>query len=997
MRANTLTWIVPGIAVLAMCLAEAAAQPRFHGIGLPPGSSYSGASSISRDGRVVVGNGREGTSGPMIPFRWTEEGGIIPLPRSLSSNNSTAFALSADGSTVVGYERPLACRWVGAAPPSFISTAAESGTGAPAYGVSADGTWIVGMANDLVFRWSEATGLLRLGDVRGPSYFNLAYGVSDDGSVVVGRAYLNGTHNAFRWTQGGGFESIVVGNNSVQPPFAIAVSADGSVVCGGAASPAGREAFRWTAAGGVEFLGDLPGGTVSSYANAMTADGETIVGGAVSAEGSRPFIWTRERGMRDLRQVLTDDFGVDLTGWVLSYVNGISGDGRVLCGSGVHNGVSEGWVVYLPSTCNLETTREPIDRTVHPDVSFTLSTNVAGLRPVTYQWRRNGQPLTDGPGFSGTSTSELTISNLASSDTFDVTTTNACGTVVSRTARVTVVPSTTPIVTYVDANATGANDGLSWASAFTSLQAAIDVSSSNTQLWVAEGSYGNNASIVLRSNISIYGGFAGTETALSQRDPAAHPTIIDGQNAVRCVNATNCTNTRMDGFTITRGNPGAAAAGGGIFVSGGNPIIANCVLRANAAPNSSSGSSIRGAGIYVTGDATVQLIDSEISQNQAGYATTSPGAAGQGGGVAVVGASLSMIRCVVANNSAAVGFNSDCGGGQPFGGGPGDHGGGIRLDNATLTLDRCELRGNRAPAGGSGAGCSWGGSANGGFRGGSGGALYATNSIVNAGNTLFINNSAGNGGSAGTSWFGTPVGSSGNGGSGGAIYASGGSVALHNCTIAGNSAGRGGSGTNGGGDAAPGAGGGVFVSGATLSISNSILWDNIGYGSALANQVSPTNQTGILWSCVQGIVPAPGSGNLEVDPRFVSVSDRSLLRGSPCIDAGNNSYVLKPRDLAGNLRRVDVLGVFDTGVGPGPIADLGAYEASYCIADLDDGSGLGVSDGAVTIDDLLFFLVSFEDGQPAADVDNGLSSGRTDGGVTVDDLLYFLMRLEAGC
>lgn len=984
------------IAVLAACSIEAVAQPRFYGIDLPPGGAYSSANAVSRDGRVVIGNSREGTSGPIIPFRWTEGGGTVPLPRTVGSTNSTAFAVTADGATVVGYERPLACRWVGSAAPVAISTASESGSGAPAYGVSADGTWIVGMANDLIFRWSAATGLLRLGDVRGPLYFNYANAVSDDGSVMVGRVYLNGTHNAFRWTESGGFSSIVVGTSG-STPTATGVSADGTVVCGGGSSPAGREAFRWTEAGGVEFLGDLPGSTVASYASAMSADGETIIGSGTSAEGSRPMIWTRARGMRDLRQVLTEDYGVDLTGWTLTYVHGISGDGMVLCGNGTYEGVTKGWVVYLPTTCNLQTVREPIDRTVRSDTSFTLSTSVAGLRPVTHQWRRNGQPISDGPNFSGTSTSQLTISNLASSDTFDVTTTNACGTVVSRSANVTIVPSTTPIVMYVDANATGANDGMSWASAFTSLQAAIDASVPYTHLWVAQGTYGNHSTIVLTSNLSIFGGFAGTETTLEQRDPAAHATIIDGQNAVRCVNATNCTNTLVDGLTITRGNPGASAPGGGVFISGGNPVFTNCVITTNSAPNSSSGANIRGAGVYVTGDAAAQLNDCVISQNQAGYATNSPGAAGQGGGIAVVGASLSMVRCVVANNSAAPGYNSECGGGNPIGGCAGDNGGGIRLDNATLTLDRCELRGNRAPNGGGGAGCSWGGSANGGFRGGSGGALYATNSVVNAGNTLFLNNSAGNGGDAGTSWWGTPVGSSGIGGSGGAIYASGGSITLRNCTLAGNSAGRAGSGTNGGGNASPGAGGGIFVSGAALSITNSVLWDNLGYGSTLANQVSPTSQAGIQWSCVQDIVPTPGSGNLGIDPGFVSASDRSLRRGSPCIDAGNNSFVLKARDLLGNLRKIDVPGVVDTGVGPGPIADLGAYEASYCIADLDDGSGSGIPDGAVTVDDLLFFLVGFENGLPVADVDNGLSSGRTDGGVTVDDLLYFLTRFEAGC
>jgi hypothetical protein len=69
-----------------------------------------------------------------------------------------------------------------------------------------------------------------------------------------------------------------------------------------------------------------------------------------------------------------------------------------------------------------------------------------------------------------------------------------------------------------------------------------------------------------------------------------------------------------------------------------------------------------------------------------------------------------------------------------------------------------------------------------------------------------------------------------------------------------------------------------------------------------------------------------------------------------------------------------------------------------CPADLDDGSGTGTRDGAVTVDDLLYFLVAFEDGTSAADLDDdGVNPPNPDGGVTVDDLLFFLLRFEAGC
>jgi len=68
-----------------------------------------------------------------------------------------------------------------------------------------------------------------------------------------------------------------------------------------------------------------------------------------------------------------------------------------------------------------------------------------------------------------------------------------------------------------------------------------------------------------------------------------------------------------------------------------------------------------------------------------------------------------------------------------------------------------------------------------------------------------------------------------------------------------------------------------------------------------------------------------------------------------------------------------------------------------CTADFDDGTGTGTPDGGVTIDDFLYYLVIFENGDPGADVDDGSSTGTLDGGVTIDDLLYYLFRFEAGC
>jgi hypothetical protein len=77
-------------------------------------------------------------------------------------------------------------------------------------------------------------------------------------------------------------------------------------------------------------------------------------------------------------------------------------------------------------------------------------------------------------------------------------------------------------------------------------------------------------------------------------------------------------------------------------------------------------------------------------------------------------------------------------------------------------------------------------------------------------------------------------------------------------------------------------------------------------------------------------------------------------------------------------------------------ANLGAARPR-CIADVDDGSGTGTPDGGVTIDDLIYYLSSFEAGVTCADVDDGSTTGTIDGGVTIDDLIYYLTRFEAGC
>ena len=81
-----------------------------------------------------------------------------------------------------------------------------------------------------------------------------------------------------------------------------------------------------------------------------------------------------------------------------------------------------------------------------------------------------------------------------------------------------------PSVYFVDANATGANDGSSWADAYTNLGDALPNTSLNDVIWVAKGTYtlvDKNTPLTVNTNeVDIIGGFSGTETTLADRDLA---------------------------------------------------------------------------------------------------------------------------------------------------------------------------------------------------------------------------------------------------------------------------------------------------------------------------------------------------------------------------------------------------------------------------------------------------------------------------------------------
>ena len=203
-------------------------------------------------------------------------------------------------------------------------------------------------------------------------------------------------------------------------------------------------------------------------------------------------------------------------------------------------------------------------------ISWNHAFNNAGPFDIIYV--ESGQPMGNGTLIQNIATNSYEIPTLAFNISYDIYIRAYCNGVASAYTMNTIIKS----VHFVDKDATsGLNDGSSWANAFTSLQDALTSVSSTKVIWVAEGTYtpdasDRNVSFVITNSNNIYGGFNGTETALSQRNYRTNVTVLSGDllgndmsavdfgttdkddNSIHIINIAS-NNVILDGITITNG------------------------------------------------------------------------------------------------------------------------------------------------------------------------------------------------------------------------------------------------------------------------------------------------------------------------------------------------------------------------------------------------------------------------------------------------------------
>ncbi|MDX1479329.1 MAG: hypothetical protein R3301_16555, partial [Saprospiraceae bacterium] len=181
---------------------------------------------------------------------------------------------------------------------------------------------------------------------------------------------------------------------------------------------------------------------------------------------------------------------------------------------------------------------------------------------------------------------------------------------------------------YVDSAATGSELGNTWANAFKELSSALDIASQYPQIgeiWIARGTYQpgseRTSTFEVVDSTALYGGFAGTETMLSERDIMTNPVILDGDigiagdstdNIYHIITIPAAVDTALlDGVTIRGGTAngpvGNQQIGAGVF-NLGSATLANCVIR-------QCGSILNGSAIFAHGNSSVLRLDAVMIEN----------------------------------------------------------------------------------------------------------------------------------------------------------------------------------------------------------------------------------------------------------------------------------------------------------------------------------------------------------------------------------------------
>ncbi|HED53559.1 MAG TPA: hypothetical protein ENJ00_05090 [Phycisphaerales bacterium] len=366
--------------------APAPAQPSFVTLGdLPGGDINSVPSDLSTDGSVVVGTGTTsgGLGASLGAFRWTRQTGLQPLGSLPGGLNSGGNGVSPNGSYVTGqtsFQGTGSVGWVWSEASGIVSigtlpTPGRAGSsarqvfddgmvlGRSAYGIGDFGTTLVAATV-----WTPETGLRALplpnGDFNAVAVDRLA-----DGRIVGSSSNSSSARNWF-YSEDTGFEFLEDISGSPLTMTGFWANDDGTLVFGhgGPTGSLTTGAAYWTPEEGERYLPGF-GPTTITQATGLTDDASLVVGFMATFAGQvseTQVVWLNQ-GDADTPYNYSDpipfveyveSMGVDLEGWRINEVRGVSGDGTTFIGTaspltgppGIH---IEAFVLTIPTPASL--------------------------------------------------------------------------------------------------------------------------------------------------------------------------------------------------------------------------------------------------------------------------------------------------------------------------------------------------------------------------------------------------------------------------------------------------------------------------------------------------------------------------------------------------------------------------------------------------------------------------------------------------------------------
>ena len=498
----------------------------------------------------------------------------------------------------------------------------------------------------------------------------------------------------------------------------------------------------------------------------------------------------------------------------------------------------------------------------------------------------------------------------------------------------TPIPDAAGIV-YVKQNGSGTFKGNSWANAAPELADALVAAKTNAniqQIWVAKGIYkplyspadhnfgtsaGRDNAFLLVKDVKVYGGFAGTETATTQRNLAntTNKSTLSGdlnaddvQNGAGAtlsfsnnnenvhhvlVSAGNIGTAELNGFTITGGNGNGTTItvnglqlwgthGGGMNITSSSPTLSNCIFEYNQVQTGMGGA------LYI-GTPTNETVSAPLVSKSSFVNNKSDNIAGvgwieEGGGALYNSASSPIVTDCVFTGNLVTGSRI---------------GGAIANNGLTMEVSNTAINNNislGANGGGSGLANSGTGQTilknvilSGNYTEGKGGAIYNNLGAISLLQNVLI---SGNQAVAGAG-----------------VYNNGSSPVLTNVTIAGNQANL---------------GGGIYnINSSSPLLQNTVVFGNsTGVINNLPADIPTYKNSLVQGLSTTGLIPFSGTAtDLFVQPLTPALAvggDYKPKSGSVLVNAGDNTLFTNldgnTKDLAGNIRL------------KGANIDLGAYE-----------------------------------------------------------------------